>query len=189
MTTDGTLPPPSDQTTSATSRITSQDGELQNSSRTRYEVEKTAPAKHLSVEVRKPVELSIDIPSEMEVTEKTAVLSSHADALSGTEANTARMSELQGELKRETERMNAKVGLIEAQMRLILKLLRRHNKIDPDPEVGFDRFEQFEYTEKLAERSGETDPSEYVQRKSSRKKKKSPRIGSDHRLVEEYTEL
>ena len=56
--------------------------------------------------------------------------SNNADVLSG-------MSELKGELRRETERMNSKMGVVEAQMRLVLKLLRRNNKInDIDPEIG-----------------------------------------------------
>lgn len=53
----------------------------------------------------------------------------HVDLLAG-------MSELKGELRRETERMNSKMGVVEAQMRLVLKLLRRQNKIDVDPEIG-----------------------------------------------------
>ena len=48
----------------------------------------------------------------------------------------AGLSQLKGELRRETERMNSKLGVVEAQIRLVLKLLRRKNKIDIDPEIG-----------------------------------------------------
>ena len=65
--------------------------------------------------------------------------SNHADVLGG-------MSELKGELRRETERMNAKMGVVEAQMRLVLKLLRRNNKItDIDPEIGMQLDELMDY--------------------------------------------
>ena len=65
-------------------------------------------------------------------TEGRAELDYHetSDVLTG-------MSELKGELRRETERMNAKMGIVEAQMRLVLKLLRSQHKInDVDPEIG-----------------------------------------------------
>ena len=63
----------------------------------------------------------------------------NADVLGG-------MSELKGELRRETERMNAKMGVVEAQMRLVLKLLRRNNKInDIDPEIGMQLDELMHY--------------------------------------------
>lgn len=55
------------------------------------------------------------------------------------------MSELKGELRRETERMNAKMGVVEAQMRLVLKMLRRNNKIDLDPEIGLQLDELMTY--------------------------------------------
>lgn len=55
--------------------------------------------------------------------------STNSDVLSG-------MSELKGELRRETEQMNAKMGVVEAQMRLVLKMIRRNYSIDLVPEIG-----------------------------------------------------
>lgn len=55
------------------------------------------------------------------------------------------MSELKGEMRRETEQMNAKMGVVEAQMRLVLKMLRRNNKIKLDPEIGLKLDELMEY--------------------------------------------
>lgn len=62
----------------------------------------------------------------------------------------AGMSELKGELRRETERMNSKMGVVEAQMILVLKLLRRNNTIDVDPEIGM-RLNQLESVENIDE--------------------------------------
>ena len=45
--------------------------------------------------------------------------------------------ELKGELRRETARMNSKMGVLETQMRIVLRLLRKNNKIDVDPEIGY----------------------------------------------------
>jgi len=66
------------------------------------------------------------------------------------------MSELKGELRRETERMNAKMGVVEAQMRLVLKLLRRNNKInDIDPEIGMQLNELMQHNGTLEEENEE----------------------------------
>lgn len=62
----------------------------------------------------------------------------------------AGMSELKGELRRETERMSSKMGVVEAQMILVLKLLRRNNTIDVDPEIGM-RLNQLESVENIDE--------------------------------------
>ena len=76
---------------------------------------------------------------------------SHSDVLSG-------MSELKGELRRETERMNAKMGIVEAQMRLVLKLLRRNNKInDIDPEIGMQLDELMQYDQQEGEEDEDTE--------------------------------
>lgn len=78
------------------------------------------------VDIRKPPNIYThsDGRTELDYHENTS------DVLTG-------MSELKGELRRETERMNAKMGVVEAQMRLVLKLLRSQHRINEvDPEIG-----------------------------------------------------
>ncbi|XP_066936219.1 potassium voltage-gated channel subfamily H member 1-like [Clytia hemisphaerica] len=94
---------------------------------------------------------------------------SHSDVLSG-------MSELKGELRRETERMNAKMGIVEAQMRLVLKLLRRNNKInDIDPEIGMQLDELMQYDE---QEGGEEEDTEWFVADAHGWKEEPPRRDS-----------
>ena len=65
------------------------------------------------------------------------------------------MSEIKGELRRETERMNSKMGVVEAQMRLVLKLLRGQNKLNIDPEIGLQLNELMSSGEDIDEDDGE----------------------------------
>ena len=163
----------------------------------RFEPAKAKAAKDLPpLEITKPTESSIDIPPITIPKDEHSMNSSPpgAVAVDVNESGTSRMNELQGELKRETERMNAKVGLIEAQMRLILKLLRRHNKVDPDPEVGLERFDQVvdPNEQVVAERLVEGNPPyENEPRRTTlgrtKKKKEKNRIGPDPKEVEEYS--
>lgn len=65
------------------------------------------------------------------------------DVLSG-------FDELKGELRRETARMNSKMSVLETQMRIVLRLLRKNNKINVDPEIGYQLNELMTYDESEA---------------------------------------
>ena len=67
------------------------------------------------------------------------------------------MGELKQELRVETERMNSKMGVVEAQMRIILKLLRKQ-KSNVDVEAGI-RLEELMQDDETSESRNETSKS------------------------------
>lgn len=86
--------------------------------------------------------------------------------------------ELKGELRRETARMNSKMGVLETQMRIVLRLLRKNNKIDVDPEIGYQLNEWMKDDESEASswvkawKEGQTEAGSQRSAKSSLRKEK-----------------